>query len=137
MHVGNISNSRTVTLYTQWTAFYTDPQINHLLKDLNLPSVDILQMYGHRICKGHYSLQSNILKADLVATAWHTIAEIHLLEGCRDPKKLYSSHTPNQDASTILLPRPVPKERKIHPARPCYGRCGGGYPFMTLHTVFD
>ena len=54
MRGGNISNSRTVPLYTKWTALCTNLQIYHLLEDLNLPSVMILQVYGHRVFHDHY-----------------------------------------------------------------------------------
>ena len=36
VHGGNISNSQTVALYTQWTAFCTDLKIDHLLEDLKI-----------------------------------------------------------------------------------------------------
>ena len=52
---GKISNSWNVDLYTQWTAFCTDLQLDHLLEDPNPPSVKILQVYGHWVCHGHSS----------------------------------------------------------------------------------
>ena len=51
---GNISNSQTIALYTQWTALCTDLQLDHLIKDPNLPSVKILWVYGHWVCHGQY-----------------------------------------------------------------------------------
>ena len=64
----NISNSRTVTLYTEWTTFCTYLHLDHLIEDLNLYSVDILQVYGHQVHHSHYSYQENRRKADSVAT---------------------------------------------------------------------
>ena len=52
---GNIYNSQTVNLYTQWTTFCTNLQLDHLLEDPNPPSVKILQVYGHWVCHGHSS----------------------------------------------------------------------------------
>ena len=92
MRDGTIYNSHTVTLYTQWTVLCTNLQLNHLLEDPNLPSVDILQVYGHWARHGNYSSQYNRLKADLLAMAWRAIAETHLKEGLSDSRKLHSSH---------------------------------------------
>ena len=55
MRGGNISNSLTVTLYTQWNTFCANLQPDHLLEDPNLTSVKILWLYGHQVCHGHYS----------------------------------------------------------------------------------
>ena len=93
MDGGNISNSRTVTLYTHWNALCTDLQINHLLEEPNLPYVNTLQVYGNKVCYGHYSSQSKIFKKDSVATACRSIIDTQLLEGRRDPRNPHSSHT--------------------------------------------
>ena len=117
----NISNRRTVTLYTQWTAFCIDLQLNHLLEDPNIPYVDILQVYGHRVFHSHSSSQSNRLKADLVATAWRDIANTHLLEGRHDPRKTHYFHTKDLDKCLTKMLRhfsyqePPPKREKATP----------------------
>ena len=45
----NISNRWTITLYNQWTAFFTNLHIYHLLEDPNLPSSKILQVYIQQV----------------------------------------------------------------------------------------
>ena len=52
---GNISNSQTVSLYTQWNALCTNLQLNHLLEYRNLSSVKILWVYGHQVHHSHFS----------------------------------------------------------------------------------
>ena len=92
MHNGNIFNIRIITLYTQWTAFCTDLKLDQLLEDPNLPSANILQVYGHWVHLNHYYSQSKRLKADWVTTVWRDIAVAHLLEGHRDPRKPHGYH---------------------------------------------
>lgn len=42
------------------------------------------------MCHGHYSTQLGV-RVDSVAVVWRAIAEIHLLEGLQDPRKLTGS----------------------------------------------
>ena len=63
-----------------------------MLEYPNLSSVEILQVYCHHVCHGHYSSQSNRIKADLVATMWRSIVGTYLLEGHYDYRNLHGSH---------------------------------------------
>ena len=60
--------------YKQWVSFYTDVQINHMLQDPGFPTIEILQVYGHRDCHKHYFKQLSI-QSDLVATVWYNVAK--------------------------------------------------------------
>ena len=84
---GHIANGRNVTIFSQWTAFCSHLQIDHLLEDEIPPYTDILQVYGHRVRHSHYSYRSKLLRANSVATVWSAIAKTHLLEGRHDPRK--------------------------------------------------
>ena len=95
MRRGKISNSRTFTLYTHWTNFCINLQLDHLISKPNPPFVEILQVYGHRVNHGHYYSQSNKLKADSVAMAWRAIPKTHLLEGLINPRKPHGYHAKN------------------------------------------
>ena len=61
-------------------------RVDHFLSDPAIPSVEIIQVYGHRIRHGHFSRKPGV-RADSVATAWRAIAQTHLLEGRPDPRK--------------------------------------------------
>ena len=52
----------------------------------NLPTVELLQVYGHRVRDGHYSRKDRLM-ADMVAAVWRAIAEVHLLESLHNPRK--------------------------------------------------
>ena len=83
---GHVSSSRTSKLYAQWTSQCADLQIDHRLQTADLPVIDLLQMYEHRVRNGRYSKQSRV-RADSVAAAWRAVAEVHLLEGLPEPRK--------------------------------------------------
>lgn len=87
---GHVSSARTSVLYNQWTSFCASLQIDHRLQGDSLPTIEILQVYGHRVRHGHYSKQDSV-RSDSVATAWRAVAETHLLEGLHDPRKPYGS----------------------------------------------
>ena len=75
-------------------------QLDHILWDYGVPTIEILQMYGHRVHNGHYSKQSSV-RADLVATVWRAVAETHLLEGLFDLQK--SSGSASKDFNKRFL----------------------------------
>ena len=93
----HIANGRTVTLYSYWTTFYSNLQVNHLLEYEILPSVKIIQVYGHQVRHDHYSSRSKLLWAESVATAGRAIAKTHILEGRHDPRNLQVSHSKDLD----------------------------------------
>ena len=67
-----------------------------MLQDPVVPTIEILQVYGHRICHGRYSKQYSV-RADLVATVWYTVSEIHLLGGLPDHWKAPDSTSKDLD----------------------------------------
>ena len=83
---GHVSNSRTNKLYAQWSGFCAELHVDHQLQTPQLPNIELLQVYGHRVRDGHYSKKDR-LRADSVAAAWRAISEVHLLEGLNDPRK--------------------------------------------------
>ena len=83
---GHVSSTRTSALYNQWTTFCADLQLDHRLQDDSLPTIEILQVYGHRVRHGYYSRQDSV-RSDSVATVWRAIIETHVLEGLQDPRK--------------------------------------------------
>ena len=105
MHGGNISNSQTVALYTHWTALCTDLKLDHLIEDLNLPSIKILQVYVHQVCHSHYYSRSNQLKDDLVAMERRAVVNAHLLEGRHGQRKTHGSHAKDLDKRLIRMLR--------------------------------
>ena len=84
---GHVSNSRTSTLYQHWVSFCSDLSLDHRLQDSQVPAIELLQVYGHRIRHGHYSRLESV-RADSVATAWRIVAEAHLLEDHPDPPQV-------------------------------------------------
>ena len=83
---GHVSNSCTSALYQQYISFCSNLGLNHRLQDSGVPTIEVLQVYGHRIYHKHYSQQDSIM-ADSVAMVWRTVAKTHLLEGHPDSCK--------------------------------------------------
>ena len=83
---GVVSDKRTAAEYANWRSFCADHGICHFFDNPEDPVVEILQVFGHRVKNGRYSKQSSV-RADTVASAWRAIAQTHLLEGRRDPRK--------------------------------------------------
>ena len=52
---GHVSSFYTTILYKQWVSFCTDVQTNHMLQDLGVPTIKIIQVYGHQVRHGYYS----------------------------------------------------------------------------------
>ena len=90
---GYVSNRRTVALYSQWSSFCTNLQLEHLLEDPDIPNINILQVYGHRARNGGFSPQASLLQSYLVATLWRAIADNHLLEGRQYPCNTLGPHS--------------------------------------------
>ena len=61
--------------------------MDHMLEDPEDPVIEFLQVFGHRVRHGHYYSRMYSVRAYMVASVWHDIAETHLLGGCRDPRK--------------------------------------------------
>ena len=68
-------------------AFCTEMQIDHTLENLEVPTVEVLQVFGVRVRDGDFSNLVPGVRADKVAAAWRAVAEVHLLEGLPDPCK--------------------------------------------------
>ena len=73
-------------------SFCTKIKMDHMLEDPEDPVIDILQVFGHRICHGHYYSRLSSVQADTVTLAWRDTAKIHLLEGRWDPQKPLGFH---------------------------------------------
>ena len=84
---GHVSNHHIVTLYVHWSSFFYNLQMNHLLEDPDIPDIDILQVYGHRVHNVGFYSRASVLRSDSVATSWRDISETHILEGLQDPRK--------------------------------------------------
>ena len=50
---GDISNSRTAALYQQLVSFCSDLALDYQLQDYDILTIDVLQVYGHRIRHKH------------------------------------------------------------------------------------
>ena len=68
-------------------AFCTKMQINHTLEDPEVPTVEVLKVFGFRVFDGAFSNRVPGVRADTVSAAWRAVAEVHLLEGRPDPRK--------------------------------------------------
>ena len=77
--------------------FRTKMQINHTLVDPEVPIMEVLQVFGVRVCDGTFSNRVLGVRADTVAAAWRAVAEVHLLEGHPDPRKPPGSSIRNLD----------------------------------------
>ena len=67
--------------------FCTEMQIDHTLEDSEVPTVEVLQVFGVSIRDGAFSNRVPGVRADTVAAEWCAVAEVHLLEGRLDPRK--------------------------------------------------
>ena len=75
-----MAETRTAFLYDQFREFCAALQIEHWIDDPAIPVVDILQVYGYRVCQRHWSNPPEV-RADSVSVAWRAIATVHLLDG--------------------------------------------------------
>ena len=69
-----------------------------MIEDLEDPVIEVLQVFGHRFRHRHYYSRVSIFQSETVASMWHAIADTHLLEGFREPRKPLGLH----DALPIL-----------------------------------
>ena len=67
--------------------------MDHMLKDLDIPGIEIFRVYRHGVCNSGFSNQASILWSDSVAMVWWDIAETHLLEGRREPRNPTRLHS--------------------------------------------
>ena len=117
---GNVASGRSKALYANWSSFCSEIGVDHFLSDPSLPSVEILQVYGHRVRHGCYSKLSSV-RADSVAAAWRAVAQTHLLEGRPDPRKPSNSTSTSLDLRLSRQLRhysfqdPPPKREKAVP----------------------
>ena len=44
--------------------------MDHMLEDPEDPVIDILQVFGHRVCHGHYYSRFSSVRAGKVDLAW-------------------------------------------------------------------
>ena len=58
-------------------------QMDHMLEDPEDLVIEVLQVFEHRVCHGHYYSRMSCVWSDTVASAWRAIAQNHLPEGCR------------------------------------------------------
>ena len=118
---GHFSNLHTVALYDHWSFFCTNLHMDHLLDDPYLPTIKILQVYEHWVRNGGFYSQASIIQSDLVATEWRDIAETHLLDWHRDPRKPPGSHSRDIDKCLTCMLRkfayqdPPPQKEKSTP----------------------
>ena len=70
-----------------------------MLQDHGVPTIEIIQVYGHRVRNGYYSKQSSVW-VDLVAKACRAVTETHLLKGLPDLQK--SSGSASKDLNKRL-----------------------------------
>ena len=84
-------------------AFCTQMQIYHTLEDPEVPTVEVLQVFGVRVRDGDFSKRVPGIRADTVAAAWRAVAEVHLLEGRPDFRKPPGSSNRNLDISISSL----------------------------------
>jgi len=56
----HVSNSLTSTFYPQWVSLCTDLQVDQQLQTLGLPTINIFQMFGHRIRNGYHSIRDSV-----------------------------------------------------------------------------
>ena len=52
---GHVSCEKTDKKYIDWMSFCTEMQMDHILEDPEDPVIDILQVFGHKVCHRHYS----------------------------------------------------------------------------------
>ena len=115
---GHIASDKTARKYRDWMAFCTEMQIDHTLEDPEVPTVEVLQVFGVRVRDGAFSNRVPGVRADTVAAAWRAVAEVHLLEGRPDPRKPPGSSSRDLDKRLTRMLRhwgyqdPHPKERK-------------------------
>ena len=99
-------------------AFCTEMQIDHTLEDPEVPTVEVLQVFGVRFRDGAFSNRVPGVRADMVAAAWRAVAEVHVLEGRPDPRKPPGSSSRNLDKrlTCMLLhwgyQEPPPEEKR-------------------------
>ena len=105
-------------------------QIDYTLEDPEVPTVEVLQVFGVRVRDGDFSNQVPGVRAETVAAAWRAVAEVHLLEGRPDPRKPPGSSSRNMDKRLTRMLRhwgyqdpPPPPKREGNPSRVC-GVCG-------------
>ena len=67
--------------------FCTEMQIDHTLEDPEVPIMEVLQVFGVRVCDGYFSNRVPGVWEDTVYAAWRPVAEVHLLEVRPDPRK--------------------------------------------------
>ena len=74
-------------MYQQLTYLCSTLSVNPALQDLFTPRIELLQVYGDRICHTHYSKhQMNRLGKGPVSQVLGVIAATHLLDGLYDPR---------------------------------------------------
>ena len=67
--------------------FCTEMQIDHTLEDLEVPIMEVLEVFGVRVRDGSFSNRVPGVWEDTVSAAWRPVAEVHLLGGRPDPRK--------------------------------------------------
>ena len=99
-------------------AFFTEMQIDHTLEYPEVPTVEVLQLFGVRVRDRAFSNRVPGVRAYTVAAVWRAVAEVHLLEGRPDPRKPPGSSSRNLDKRLTRMLRhwgyqdPPPEERK-------------------------
>ena len=100
-------------------AFCTKMQIDNTLEDPEVPTVEVLQVFGVMVRDGAFSNRVPGVRADTAAAAWRAVAEVHLLEGRPDPRKPSGSSSRDLDKRLTRMLRHwgyqdphTPEERK-------------------------
>ena len=111
-------------------AFCTEMQIDHTLEDLEVPTVEVLQVFGVRVRDGAFLNRLPGVRADTVSAAWRAVAEVNLMEGRPNPRKPPGSSSRNLDKRLTRMLRhwgyqdpPPPPKRESNISRVC-GVCG-------------
>ena len=86
-------------------AFCTEMQIDHTLEDTEVPTVEVLQVFGVRVRDGAFSNRVPGVRADTVSAVWRAVAEVHLLEGRPEHRKPPGSSSRDLDKRLTCMLR--------------------------------
>ena len=115
---GHITSEKTARKYRDWMDFCTEMQIDHTLEDPEVPIMEVLQVFGVRVCDEAFSNRVPGVSADTVAAAWRAIAAVHLLEGRSNPRNPPGSSSRDLDKRLTRMLRhwgyqdPLPPEER-------------------------
>ena len=75
-------------MYQQWTGLCSTLSVNTTFQDSSIPCIELIRVYGHRVCHAQYSKHLlDLLGKKSVSQAWGEIDATHLLDGLSNPPK--------------------------------------------------